>query len=295
MIDSLRVVLGVHVSLDASEDERQSALIKATAAAYELQGAFRREVTHDTRVMPLVVPAATEPRTPYRFGDWNLPEMQAMYAVNTDQFPDPVTNWHMWGGFEPNTCGRAPKPGNVGMTYKYCLWETMFHEICHNLGLGHDNKRRLTADGYVTDQYGGESAMASGGSRLKPLRINGPHCHFLGLVEPVEITQSRDVLLCPLRLDEIGRHENEIPLAKIGGMYVYSYDGQVVYCSELLASKACVQYARLDGPGDLVPLLNGLAVEYIESRNATVKVSIVMDANEPVSVDWPETILAEVV
>jgi hypothetical protein len=285
---NLRIVLAIHIDLDADEDERHVALVKVRVAAYEVQAFFRRYYP-DTKVMGILAPADREPATPYRYGDWNLPEMKAAYAMlpESDKFPEQPTHWHMWGGNEPNTCGRAPKPGTVGMTYKYCPDDTMKHELGHNLGLGHDNQRRLTADGYVTVRYGGESILASGDDRI--IAFNGPHMGYLGLLDATEITTSREILLCPLELPEYGRHAQETPLARAGGMCFYSYDGEIVYCSELLASRASVQYSILRYPGEVVPLLEGLAVEHGGSVDGSVLITVMMDGNEPIPVARPLT------
>lgn len=294
----MNIFLCAHLPLDATPEKQHDTLIEELFNGYEVQ-AFWRRYRPDMRVIAGYEISEEEPRSPVYQGDYNYPEMVAAYATWPVQFDGEPTHWHMHGGYSHGLCGRARKSGNKGMTFSGCSFSTMEHETGHNGpgdtgrrdGCGHANKRTLTAEGYRTDEYDGDGVQAGKNGRV-PL-FNGPHCAVIGYREAVEITESREVLLCPLHLRAEGRHPNEVPLVRVGSMHFYSWDGRRIYCNDLLASASTVLYGVAEA-GETIPLLNGVALENLGSMNGTVKAGITIDGNVPIPVDMPATMFPEV-
>ena len=218
--------------------------------------------------------------------------------------------FHVNGGYSEGYCGQGNKPGNRSVTYinYVCGVKTMIHELGHNLNLHHAS----TFDGVdKLVEYGDKTSVM--GSAQSVSGFNSVNVIQLGFEDEREIkhiTETQQILICPIELTKHGMHENEyqnvifksgtktfhVSIRKIKGGQYYSgeSDESMLYIHESTRDTHSIRYPSLRYPGPNVrrTLPGGVVVEYLEYANETARVNIIFSGDSkpddiPMPVGFP--------
>lgn len=230
---------------------------------------------------------------------------------------DDIDYHAIWGGYIKGICGQGGVPGGACVTYRQssCGAKTMCHELGHNFGLMHANA--ILEEGGQPQEYADRSSIM--GSVTSLVGFNSPQRVFFG-ADPeetiVRVKETGQYLLCPIELETHSMHQNEvkhiifegtdavsggrgepvipatnafhISLRKSGQGHHYGANGTMLFVHEFTNRKATVLHSYLNTkPGDTFTLPNGAVIEYLELKDETARINVLLNPDDPKPTDIP--------